>query len=50
MRAVTDHGPRDVRVDDVDDPAIEEHTEAIIRVTSRGGTSLPPGVKIVLKP
>jgi threonine dehydrogenase-like Zn-dependent dehydrogenase len=34
MRAVTWHGKRDVRVDDVPDPTIEEPTDAIIRVTS----------------
>jgi threonine dehydrogenase-like Zn-dependent dehydrogenase len=34
MRAVTWHGKRDVRVDDVPDPKIEEPTDAIIRVTS----------------
>jgi threonine dehydrogenase-like Zn-dependent dehydrogenase len=34
MKAVTWHGKRDVRVDDVDDPTIEEPTDAIIKVTS----------------
>jgi threonine dehydrogenase-like Zn-dependent dehydrogenase len=34
MRAVTWHAKRDVRVDDVPDPKIEEPTDAIIRVTS----------------
>lgn len=34
MRAVTWHGKRDVRVDDVADPTIEEPTDAIVRVTS----------------
>ncbi|HEX2028040.1 MAG TPA: zinc-dependent alcohol dehydrogenase [Nitriliruptorales bacterium] len=34
MRAVTWHGKRDVRVEDVPDPAILEPTDAIIRVTS----------------
>ncbi|MEH3138594.1 MAG: glutathione-dependent formaldehyde dehydrogenase [Mycobacterium kyogaense] len=34
MRAVTWHGRRDVRVDTVDDPRIEEPTDAIIEVTS----------------
>src|ERR671921_1209938 len=34
MKAVTYHGKRDVRVDTVPDPTIEEPTDAIIRVTS----------------
>jgi threonine dehydrogenase-like Zn-dependent dehydrogenase len=34
MRAVTWHGKRDVRVDDVPDPTIQEPTDAIIRITS----------------
>jgi threonine dehydrogenase-like Zn-dependent dehydrogenase len=34
MKAVTWHGRRDVRVDDVPDPKIEEPTDAIIKVTS----------------
>ena len=36
MRALTYHGTRDVRVDNVPDPAIEEPTDAIIQVTSSG--------------
>jgi threonine dehydrogenase-like Zn-dependent dehydrogenase len=36
MKAVTYHGKRDVRVDTVPDPTIEEPTDAIIRVTSTG--------------
>jgi threonine dehydrogenase-like Zn-dependent dehydrogenase len=36
MKAVTFHGRRDVRVDTVPDPTIEEPTDAIIRVTSSG--------------
>ena len=36
MKALTWHGKRDVRVDDVPDPTIEEPTDAIIRVTSTG--------------
>src|SRR2546421_9046585 len=36
MRAVTYHGKRDVRVDDVPDPTIQEPTDAIVRVTSSG--------------
>jgi threonine dehydrogenase-like Zn-dependent dehydrogenase len=36
MKAVTWHGRRDVRVDEVPDPAIENPTDAIIRVTSSG--------------
>jgi threonine dehydrogenase-like Zn-dependent dehydrogenase len=36
MKALTWHGKRDVRVDTVDDPTIEQPTDAIIRVTSSG--------------
>ena len=36
MKAVTWHGKRDVRVDEVPDPAIKEPTDAIIRLTSSG--------------
>jgi hypothetical protein len=36
MKALTWHGRRDVRVDEVPDPAIQEPTDAIIRVTSSG--------------
>src|SRR5919206_4050384 len=34
MKALTWHGRRDVRVEDVPDPTIEEPTDAIIRVTT----------------
>jgi threonine dehydrogenase-like Zn-dependent dehydrogenase len=34
MRAVTWHGTRDVRVDNVPDPRIEAPTDAIVRITS----------------
>ena len=34
MKALTWHGKRDVRVDEVPDPKIEHPTDAIIRVTS----------------
>jgi threonine dehydrogenase-like Zn-dependent dehydrogenase len=34
VKAVTFHGKRDVRVDTVPDPAIEEPTDAIVRITS----------------
>jgi threonine dehydrogenase-like Zn-dependent dehydrogenase len=34
MKAVTFHGKRDVRVDSVPDPTIEEPTDAIVRITS----------------
>jgi threonine dehydrogenase-like Zn-dependent dehydrogenase len=34
MKAVTWHGKRDVRVDDVPDPTIQEPTDAIIRITT----------------
>jgi threonine dehydrogenase-like Zn-dependent dehydrogenase len=36
MKAVAFHGKRDVRVDDVPDPTIEEPTDAIVRITSTG--------------
>jgi threonine dehydrogenase-like Zn-dependent dehydrogenase len=36
MKAVTWHGKRDVRVDTVPDPAIQDATDAIIRITSSG--------------
>jgi threonine dehydrogenase-like Zn-dependent dehydrogenase len=34
MKAVVWHGPADVRVDEVEDPKIEEPTDAVIKVTS----------------
>src|SRR4051794_19882350 len=34
MKAVTWHGKRDVRVDDVADPTIQQPTDAIVRITS----------------
>jgi len=36
MKALTWHGKRDVRIDDVPDPTIEHATDAIIKVTSSG--------------
>jgi threonine dehydrogenase-like Zn-dependent dehydrogenase len=36
MKAVAWHGTHDVRVDTVEDPAIEQPTDAIVRVTSTG--------------
>jgi threonine dehydrogenase-like Zn-dependent dehydrogenase len=36
MKAIAWHGKRDVRVDQVPDPAIEQPTDAIVRVTSSG--------------
>jgi len=36
MKALTWHGVHDVRVDTVDDPRIEEPTDAIVKVTSSG--------------
>jgi threonine dehydrogenase-like Zn-dependent dehydrogenase len=36
MKAVTHHGKRDVRVETVPDPTIEQPTDAIVRVTSSG--------------
>ncbi len=36
MKALTWHGKRDVRVEEVPDPTIQEPTDAIIRITSSG--------------
>jgi threonine dehydrogenase-like Zn-dependent dehydrogenase len=36
MKAVTWHGKRDVRVDTVPDPSIQQPTDAIVRITSTG--------------
>jgi threonine dehydrogenase-like Zn-dependent dehydrogenase len=36
MKAVTWHGKRDVRVEEVPDPKIEEPTDAVVRVTTTG--------------
>ena len=36
MKAVVWHGKRDVRVDDVDEPTIQEPTDALVRITSSG--------------
>lgn len=36
MRALTWHGKRDVRVETVPDPVLEEPTDVIVRVTSTG--------------
>src|SRR6187200_1038657 len=36
MKAVAWHGKRDVRVDTVPDPRIEQPTDAIVRITSTG--------------
>src|ERR671913_2642937 len=36
MKALAWHGKRDVRVDDVPDPTIQEPTDAIVRITSTG--------------
>jgi threonine dehydrogenase-like Zn-dependent dehydrogenase len=36
MKAVTWHGKRDVRVDNVPDPKLEASTDAIVRITSTG--------------
>jgi threonine dehydrogenase-like Zn-dependent dehydrogenase len=34
MKAVTFHGKRDVRVDNVPDPSVEKPTDAVVRITS----------------
>ncbi|HSC02587.1 MAG TPA: zinc-dependent alcohol dehydrogenase [Solirubrobacteraceae bacterium] len=36
MKAVTFHGKRDVRVDEVADPTLEKPTDAIVKITSSG--------------
>jgi threonine dehydrogenase-like Zn-dependent dehydrogenase len=36
MKAVTWQGKRDVRVEEVPDPKLEEPTDAIVRITSSG--------------
>jgi threonine dehydrogenase-like Zn-dependent dehydrogenase len=36
MKAVAWHGTHDVRVDTVDDPSIQQPTDAIVRITSTG--------------
>ena len=36
MKAAVWHGKRDVRVDEVPDPTIQDPTDAIIRITSSG--------------
>ena len=36
MKAAVWHGKRDVRVDTVPDPTIQEPTDAIVRITSTG--------------
>ena len=36
MKAVVWHGKEDVRVDEVDDPSIQEPSDAIVRITSSG--------------
>ena len=41
MKAVTWHGRRDMRVEEVPDPTIEQPTDAIVRITTTAicGTS-----------
>jgi threonine dehydrogenase-like Zn-dependent dehydrogenase len=34
MKALTWHGKRDVRIDEVPDPAIEKPTDAVVRITT----------------
>src|ERR671922_2855720 len=36
MRALTWHGRRDLRVEKIPDPVIEQPTDAIVRITSSG--------------
>ena len=42
MKAVTWHGKRDVRVDTVPDPTIQEPNDVIVRITSTGDLRLGP--------
>ena len=37
MKALAWHGKRDVRVDEVPDPTIQEPNDAVIRITRPGG-------------
>ena len=50
MKAVVWHGKRDVRVDTVPDPIIQEPTDAIVRITSSGicGSDLHPYEVLVM--
>jgi threonine dehydrogenase-like Zn-dependent dehydrogenase len=41
MKALTFHGKRDVRVDEVPDPKIEQPTDAIVRITSTAICGFP---------
>ena len=50
MKAVTRHGKRDVRVDTVPDPTIQEPTDAIVRITSTGICGSDLHLYEVLKP
>ncbi|MGN6694027.1 MAG: alcohol dehydrogenase catalytic domain-containing protein, partial [Aquihabitans sp.] len=36
MKALTWHGKRDVRIDEVPDPSLKEPTDVIVRITSSG--------------
>jgi threonine dehydrogenase-like Zn-dependent dehydrogenase len=49
MKALTYHGKRDVRVDTVPGPTIEQPTDAIIRVTSPASAA-PTSTCVVFKP
>lgn len=61
MRAATFHGPKDIRIDEVPDPRIQEPTDAIVRITHtaicgsdlwfyRGVTPYQPGWRVGHEP
>jgi threonine dehydrogenase-like Zn-dependent dehydrogenase len=50
MRALTWHGRRDVRIDDVPDPRIQEPTDVIVRITSTAICGSDLHLYDVLKP
>ena len=47
MKAITWHGKRDVRVDTVADPTIQEPTDAVVRITTTAicGSDLSRGTR-----
>ncbi len=50
MKALTWQGKRDVRVEDVPDPRIEEPTDAVVRITSTAICGSDPHLYEVLGP
>ena len=47
MKALTFHGKRDVRIDNVPDPIVEDRTDAVIRVPERLARSQSHGVETI---